>query len=517
MSTQTSPAANALCARNLPQHFNGCACVADGSVTAEADVWLDISPDLPADDNFEPETPTVRVHGEDYEVIHLGGDTFQVDVNGTRVTFEEDPGNDDRVEEAAMLAIDSHLNRAWGNMSHIKEGSRTPWGAAQTVSRPLPGIVVVSTAGHGGVKVSPERNAQITAALRRKSGWYEEDCESTIVGLYFPDTFPHYRGADVADEDQSEWRRNAFEASVKSNFPDEYTKATGKPVALEESWTLRDRAARADKQAFLDAHSHEFVGSSGDTHAEWIPSGYAAVRAKMADTGEERHFLVPRDQVIHNGMWGTPTVIDPKRALDVTDVVNAKPEGRFPSHRDSVAPLRGEDMGIAYDGLTSAQASRARAELDKVWRFANDDGTTTTESLAQHMSRMGVVGKHPYVDGDKVTYSVEYPGSRVTKVSKATYDALTGVPDTSTPTQKAYVAKERARVVHERERDKMDFTTEGGARRAKVETAYRVAAAEYKRVSDEESEANRAWQAESTRLKQETFDRLVAERGISFD
>ena len=63
----------------------------------------------------------------------------------------------------------------------------------------------------------------------------------------------------------------------------------------------------------------------------------------------------------------------------------------------------------------------------------------------------------------------------------------------------------------------MDFSTEGGVRRAKVETAYRDAAAEHKRLSDEESAANRAWQAESTRMKQEMFERLVAERGISFD
>ena len=32
--------------------------------------------------------------------------------------------------------------------------------------------------------------------LRNASGWYEEDCESNIVGMYHPEAFPHYKDGD---------------------------------------------------------------------------------------------------------------------------------------------------------------------------------------------------------------------------------------------------------------------------------------------------------------------------------
>ena len=39
-----------------------------------------------------------------------------------------------------------------GDVSNVREGSRTPWGTADWVSHVAPGAVQVSTAGHGGIK-----------------------------------------------------------------------------------------------------------------------------------------------------------------------------------------------------------------------------------------------------------------------------------------------------------------------------------------------------------------------------
>ena len=67
----------------------------------------------------------------------------------------------------------------------IEEGSRTPWGPAQHVAYPQEGIFIVSTAGHGGVKLDRKRNSLVPKAARAKGGWYEEDCQASIPACVF--------------------------------------------------------------------------------------------------------------------------------------------------------------------------------------------------------------------------------------------------------------------------------------------------------------------------------------------
>jgi hypothetical protein len=61
--------------------------------------------------------------------------------------------------------------------------ARSRWGPIQTKSELAPGVWSVSTAGHGGIKLSRERNAAVPAYLRREGGWYEEDCEWAIAAV----------------------------------------------------------------------------------------------------------------------------------------------------------------------------------------------------------------------------------------------------------------------------------------------------------------------------------------------
>ena len=64
-------------------------------------------------------------------------------------------------------------------------GSSTPWGRAQTAEQLAPGLVSVTTAGHGGIWVAPDRRA----ALGSRKAWYEEDCEWAKVAKVYPDDF----------------------------------------------------------------------------------------------------------------------------------------------------------------------------------------------------------------------------------------------------------------------------------------------------------------------------------------
>ena len=69
----------------------------------------------------------------------------------------------------------------------------TPWGATQHYSEIAPGISQLSTAGHGGLHLSTERQLQVPPALLIETfaglPWYEEDCDWALVALAFPDHF----------------------------------------------------------------------------------------------------------------------------------------------------------------------------------------------------------------------------------------------------------------------------------------------------------------------------------------
>ncbi len=75
----------------------------------------------------------------------------------------------------------------------------TPWGPALTRQEIAPGIILYSTAWHGGYWLSPERVLQMPGPLRDATPfaagpgpgrWYEEDCDWAIVALAFPRYFP---------------------------------------------------------------------------------------------------------------------------------------------------------------------------------------------------------------------------------------------------------------------------------------------------------------------------------------
>jgi hypothetical protein len=163
----------------------------------------------------------------------------------------------------------------------MKIGSSTPHGKADHVTLKAPGIWQYSTPGHGGYKLDRARNAAVHPALRRKGGWYEEDCEYAKVVLNF---HALYTSAEVEQAHHT----------AKQYYPDTYTAATGNPVTLAESRVLRERE-------FHTTHANDHVVTSawGDWHGA-VPKDHVGVVACLGgdrtkrDT--ERYFLLTAAQ-----------------------------------------------------------------------------------------------------------------------------------------------------------------------------------------------------------------------------
>lgn len=70
----------------------------------------------------------------------------------------------------------------------------TPWGASQTETAMADGLVLVTTASHGGIKVSPSRWLELTTTFPylqswAGAGWLEEDCDVAWAMLRWPEAF----------------------------------------------------------------------------------------------------------------------------------------------------------------------------------------------------------------------------------------------------------------------------------------------------------------------------------------
>lgn len=390
----------------------------------------------------------------------------------------------------------------WGTIT-VQVGSRTPWGRADHIANPAPGIAQVGTPGHGGVKLSPERNAEIPPALRNSSGWYEEDCEVHIVAMHHPEAFPHYLGGDL------DAIRADGERGVVNNFPDAYEKATGKTVTAEESSERRAQLARADRAAFRAAHSDEFVstGWGTDSNGDWVPEDYTVLQARIDDTGETRDFLVPNSEGIDDHRIRDNVVIDPKRHVDVTGIGSI---GNPPPKVDGPA-LTGDQLGISTTGMSSAGANQALGELHKRFRFRDDNGGVTIETYGEHMARVGVTGKRQIDSG----CYVEYGGGRVSKINKGTFEALTGVPDTNTPEERAAMDYRKARESVDRAEQKAAEWHAPHERQGYIDRAQKARERTDAAMAalDTHEAAKTPW-ADRQTMRREALDQLLASKGI---
>jgi hypothetical protein len=157
----------------------------------------------------------------------------------------------------------------------------SPWGKVQGAQETAPGVWIIDTARHGGVKLSAARNAAVPAGARNMGGFYEEDCEWAIPALVHPDAFNARALADAA-------------RTCKDWTPAAYTAITGQPVSLEESRTLRKQAEEA-------ATCGQFVvGSAFGSWSPFVPVGKVGVYAKRASDGAEQWALVDAEAYASN-------------------------------------------------------------------------------------------------------------------------------------------------------------------------------------------------------------------------
>ncbi len=200
----------------------------------------------------------------------------------------------------------------------VRVGFRSPWGTIDDVVPVAIGIDQVGTPGHGGVKLSAERNRAVHEAWRRPGGWYEEDCEWAIAVLTFPDAF------------SAEYRRDAV-STARNYFPDEYEAVTGETIRPGESYAR-------DEATFFAEHANDWVTTAalaaqpGNVEHIIAPDGlsgglrvmtgepkmvkvWAKVGGRRTATRETRVFLVPADDYAGRDKFGF--VLDPDRYEEV--------------------------------------------------------------------------------------------------------------------------------------------------------------------------------------------------------
>jgi hypothetical protein len=142
----------------------------------------------------------------------------------------------------------------------------TPWGSPQTQKEYAPGLVLVTTASHGGFFVSDEMLAKMPVDCREArtyagKNWYEEDCDYATVVLAFPEFFSE----------------TDYYFAVQSVQHTGYLKHLATP----------ERKARADK--WLSANGDKWASGGGMTDGNgWVECAY-----KLADRSQRKNKWFP--------------------------------------------------------------------------------------------------------------------------------------------------------------------------------------------------------------------------------
>lgn len=167
--------------------------------------------------------------------------------------------------------------------------TNSPWGSVDYAEEIAPGIWAVSTASHGGIKLSPQRQRAMPDYMRRKGGWYEQDCDWALAAAVHQEAFITLRPWQKPDEES---HYLAALRALKNWHPDEYERFFGVKLTPEESVVLRERA-------FDAAHADDYVviAAWGD-HTRFVPKGFVGVVATKGGKRrvgiEERWFLIPK-------------------------------------------------------------------------------------------------------------------------------------------------------------------------------------------------------------------------------
>ncbi len=178
--------------------------------------------------------------------------------------------DDMATEKAAHEAELRALNRPT-----VPAGASTPWGRAQVSRQFADGIILHSSASHGGFHLAENANAIVHALYRNDTEFYEEDCEWAKVVHAFPHLFTTYE-------------RRLADRTLRNYFPDAYERVTGAILNGGQSH-MRHR------QEFESVHRNDWVviAALNSDHQLGFVECIATLGGIRGEVGERR-FLVPR-------------------------------------------------------------------------------------------------------------------------------------------------------------------------------------------------------------------------------
>jgi hypothetical protein len=162
---------------------------------------------------------------------------------------------------------------------------RSPWGKVQDAWVKGEGIVSVSCAGHGGVKVSAKQNKRIPESVRKADGWYEEDVEWAIVALCFPEAYP-----DPEHQKQAK-------CTVADYYPEALEQLTGEKPTLANSRKLRE-------EEFKKTTNDKFVVKTAWGLLPGIPAGKVKTLAVRKSDNLSQYYLVDTEDYYRQSVFG---------------------------------------------------------------------------------------------------------------------------------------------------------------------------------------------------------------------
>lgn len=299
----------------------------------------------------------------------------------------------------------------WGNVG-VEYGSRTPWGYAQHEERVADGVVFVSTEGHGGYRLSEERNRAIPAPYRARNRWYEEDTERRIVEFF------HFDAVSRPDPDRTRDERLAsLDQGLRDWYPEKWEKVNGRALEPGES-------SEKDRMTWSADNAGEYVMTS----QQRIEGGLILVTARRQSTGDEDQFIL------------TPQQRDAARDEAQQELGHDHrfriPAGVQPQPRPEPEPAKPAFTTLpSTEGLTAAAARKVEEDLNKRWRLRADGQVLT---LRQQIELGHITSKRVYVNdsGTREFYLDNDNTSSALKVSKALFDAFEA-PDRRTDVDRA--------------------------------------------------------------------------------
>lgn len=216
-----------------------------------------------------------------------------VDHRGHRPVTNGEQTHFESLDEAKAHAksVRERANRYGSNQ--IAPGDESPWETIQEVQPMAPGIDAVYTAGHGGLKLTPERNLDVDPAWREIL-WYEEDCAWSKAVLTHHADLPADH-VTAAHETARRWYPDQYEAVVGKD-PAKYGVTDYQPITTAESHVVEERqflAARAGTHDKVKDVVRDLPAHPGKVAVTLTAIAADGRESEPSPAGKERIILVP--------------------------------------------------------------------------------------------------------------------------------------------------------------------------------------------------------------------------------